>query len=277
MDSNDTPRPWWRPTWYELVPEIVLAVGLGWFLIDEPDAATSALRSTRAVALIVAGGLGWIIGRVLLARFLRWRSVRTGILGIAALGALAVIVLPAYNDTTVVESFPFAPVANVVPTTTPAPTTSPTSAPPVTTAAPGVSGDQPTSPATTIPVTTATPPPIAATTTIPAEPVRLRTGPFIGIDHRAEGTVSIYRTPDGRHVVGLESFDIQPGPNYDVYVVPGADQDRTNGGTRLDDLRGNQGTQYYDVAADVDITTGEWTVLIWCQTFGVPVANATPV
>ena len=37
------------------------------------------------------------------------------------------------------------------------------------------------------------------------------------------------------------------------------------------------GTQFYDVPADVDLAAGPWTVLVWCQTFGVPVANATPV
>jgi hypothetical protein len=107
--------------------------------------------------------------------------------------------------------------------------------------------------------------------------VRLRAASFVGIDHRAAGTVSIYATPDGRHVVGLEDFDIQPGPDYDVYVVPGSDRDDRDGGVRLDDLRGNQGTQYYEVPARVDVGRGEWTVLIWCETFGVPVANATPV
>ena len=98
----------------------------------------------------------------------------------------------------------------------------------------------------------------------------------MGIDHRAAGTVAIYAAPDGRHVVGLEDFDIQPGPDYDVYVVPGSAREDRDGGVRLDDLRGNQGTQYYDVPAGIDVGRGEWTVLIWCQTFGVPVANATP-
>ena len=91
------------------------------------------------------------------------------------------------------------------------------------------------------------------------------------------GPVGNELEPDGRHVLGLESFDIQPGPDYDVYVVPGPDRHDRDGGTRLDDLRGNQGTQYYDVPTDIDVGTGEWTVLIWCQTFAVPVANATPV
>ena len=124
------------------------------------------------------------------------------------------------------------------------------------------------------PSTTAAP---TTTTTVPADPVRLRSGQFMGIDHRASGTVSIYRSPDGRYVVGLEEFDIQPGPDYDVYVVPGANRADQDGGARLDDLRGNRGTQYYEVPADIDVVSGEWTVLIWCQTFGVPVANATPV
>jgi len=48
-------------------------------------------------------------------------------------------------------------------------------------------------------------------------------------------------------------------------------------GTRIDDLRGNAGTQYYDAPAGIDLTAGPWTVLVWCQTFGVPVANATPI
>jgi hypothetical protein len=104
----------------------------------------------------------------------------------------------------------------------------------------------------------------------------VRSSAFRGIDHRARGTVNVYRRVDGRHVIGLEDFDIQPGPDYDVYVVPGDDRTNRDDGTRIDDLRGNAGTQYYDVPAGLDLETGPFTVLIWCQTFGVPVANATP-
>jgi hypothetical protein len=75
--------------------------------------------------------------------------------------------------------------------------------------------------------------------------------------------------------LGLEDIDIQPGPDYDVFVVPGSDRQDKDGGTRLDDLRGNKGTQYYVVPATVAVETGDWTVLVWCQTFDVPVANAT--
>ena len=59
-----------------------------------------------------------------------------------------------------------------------------------------------------------------------------------------------------------------------MFVVPGTDRDDKHGGTRLDDLRGNKGTQYYDVPAGVGLEEGDWTVLVWCQTFDVPVANA---
>jgi hypothetical protein len=139
------------------------------------------------------------------------------------------------------------------------------------------------SPVTTVDTTTVGPAPAAEpspTTTAPsntAGPVRIRVGQFRGIDHRASGTVAVYRQADGRYVIGLEDFDIQPGPDYDLYVVPGTDREQRGSGTRLDDLRGNRGTQFYDVPAHVDLGNGAWSVLVWCQTFGVPVANATPV
>jgi len=59
-------------------------------------------------------------------------------------------------------------------------------------------------------------------------------------------------------------------------VVASANRRDCDRGVRIDDLRGNSGTQFYDVPAGVDLESGPWTVLIWCQTFGVPVANATP-
>jgi hypothetical protein len=234
---------WWRPAWYELLPELVLGAGLALFLMDEPDAATSAFRSSRAVALMAASAVVWLVGRIVIARLVSWRLARTAVFGLAAIGALAVVVVPAYRNETVVEAFPGTPSRPLLEDT-----------------------------AATIATTAVSP-----ITTAHAEPVRLRSGPFTGIDHRASGTVSVYRTPDEQHVVGLEEFAIQPGPDYDVYVVPGSNRADRDGGVRLDDLRGNRGTQYYEVPAGIDVGNGDWTVLIWCQTFGVPVANATPV
>ena len=225
-------RPWWRPRWYELAPEAVLALGLAIFFIDQTDAATSAFKSARAVGLMAVTGIAWVAARAAAARLSVPVLGRLAVFGVAAAVVLAVVVIPAYDDDTVTES---------------------------------LVAVQPALPAD---AAAKAPPPIA--------PSRIRTGSFEGIDHRARGTVSIYQHDDGRYVVGLEDFDVQPGPDYDLYVVPGADRDDLADAVRLDDLRGNRGTQFSDVTAGTDIGDGPWTVLIWCQTFGVPIANATP-
>jgi len=67
---------------------------------------------------------------------------------------------------------------------------------------------------------------------------------------------------------------VEPGPDYRVFVVAGTDRESPGEGVELDGLRGNQGTQYYEVPSDIDPGSG-WTVLVWCRAFGVPVANAT--
>jgi len=239
-----------RLRWWEVLPEVVLGLGLAFFAATEPSAAGSAFRSTRAILLMVVVAVAWLAGRILLVRSTQWPALRLGLFGVAAVAVLAVVVLPSYDDTTVVEALPMAAEAPV--TTTPPPPTEP------------VSG-----PSSTVASTT--------TSTVLPQPVALRSSPIHGIDHRASGTAVVYQQPDASLVVGLEAIDIQPGPDYDVYVVPGADQESVDGGVRLDDLRGNKGTQYYAVPPGTDVAEGPWTVLVWCVTFDVPVAGATPV
>ncbi len=236
----------WGLRWWELLPEAVLAVGLGLFLVTEPDAATSAFESTRALVLMAVVTAVWVVARVALLRWGRWPALRLVVFGIGTAAVLTVVVLPAYDDETVVEALPGAASrADADPPST----------------------DDPSSPSS---------PRGSTIDTAPAGPVALRTGELHGIDHRASGRAVLYRQPDGTHLVGLEEIDVQPGPDYDVYLVPGADREDLDGATRLDDLRGNKGTQYYPVPASADVTAGPWTVLVWCETFDVPIAGATP-
>ena len=296
---------------WEYVPEAVLLLGLTAFFVDQNDAATSAFKSSRALAIMAAVTAGWLGARLLLARLVRVALARAAVFSVAAVVALSVVVFPAYDNDTVIESFPAAAaVPAPAAATSPAPSlpdpdaavpsaapSSPAAAPAemaagpspgpaapstTTTAASAVSPAAPTTTTTT--ATTAPPPaeaaPVAASpperVELPAGPQRLRSAPIRGIDHRASGTAAIYRQPDGRYVVGLEDIDIQPGPDYDLYVVPGENREDTKGGTRLGDLRGNRGTQFYGVPPGVNLEDGPWTVLVWCQTFAVPVAGATP-
>jgi hypothetical protein len=203
------------------------------------------------------------VGRFLLVRYASSPVLRLAVFATAATVVLMVVVLPAYDDTTVVEALP-AGAADPAATLPDAPTT------------PRLAPTDPTNPTSSTTTSSIPPIPAEASTATP-EPVAVRSSAIHGIDHRASGTAVIYRQPDGTLLVGLENIDIQPGPDYDVYVVPGADQEGTDGGTRLDDLRGNKGTQYYPVPIGPDVATGQWTVLVWCQTFDVPVAGATPV
>ena len=224
------------------VPQVILFGGMLVMLVVHPNAVRSGLMSTRAI-LVNAGLLaGWLLlSFVLLPRVLRNDFLRAAALTVLAVAAVIVLVVPTLHDNKVVEAFPMAESVRL-----PAP------------AAPSASPGAPLPPSTTA-----------------AQPVRVSTGELRGIDHDASGTASVYRLPDGSLVVGLEDIDIEPGPDYHVYVAEGADRKDRNDAIYLAALRGNQGTQYYDVPREAGDVGEGWTVLVWCRAFGVPIANAT--
>ena len=224
-----------RRTVLLLVPQVLLFGGMTVMLIVHPNAITSGVQSTRALAINAGLLAGWLLlSLVIVPRVIKNAAWDAVLLSVVAIGAVFVLVVPTLRNEKVVEEFP-------------------------------VAAAEPTTPSTTLP---------GAPPTTTAAPVRISTGALEGIGHDASGTASIYRQPDGHEVVALEGIDIEPGPDYRVIIVRGGDQRSPGDGLELDALRGNQGTQYYEVPADTDPGVG-WTVLIWCRAFGVPVANAT--
>src|SRR2546427_7371862 len=103
-----------RFRWYELAPEAILILGLGLFAVTEFRAATSAFKSVQAIVLMSVVGIAWVVTRFALWRFVSWPLVRMLPFFIGAAIILKVVVLPAYNDKTVIETLPVAAVATTV-------------------------------------------------------------------------------------------------------------------------------------------------------------------
>lgn len=132
--------------------------------------------------------------------------------------------------------------------------------------------DQPTdatqAPATVAP--TEQPPP-------PSEPVLLGAGRFVGLaGHSGTGDAGIFVNPDGSTVLRFENFDIDNGPDLEVYLVPGPDQaSLADGSIHLGPLKGNIGDQNYELPTGSDLVPGSYTALVWCEAFSVEFVGAT--
>lgn len=126
-------------------------------------------------------------------------------------------------------------------------------------------------PATTLPVETTEPG--STTSTAPPAPRLVSTGGFIGIDHTAVGTASIFEQ-DGRYVLRFEDdTDIQNGPDLYVWMVGGTDWDNPTEILDLGKLKGNVGGQNYLLGDEYDPEIHR-NVLVWCLRFDVPFAAA---
>jgi hypothetical protein len=113
----------------------------------------------------------------------------------------------------------------------------------------------------------------------PSEPVLLAAGQFIGLaGHSGTGDAGIFQNPDGSLVLRFENFDIQNGPDLEVYLVPGADQTSLpDGSVHLGALKGNIGNQTYELPPGTELAPGAYTALVWCEAFSVEFVGATVV
>ncbi len=198
----------------------------------------------------------------------RWPLIGIG-LAVAVVGFLLFRPDKLFVDDVVDESLADAFGAPAVEAAAPVTTQAP--APPATTA-PSDGGDATNPPETAAPTETA-PPTTAAPE--PTGPIAIGSGAFFGIDHRAEGTATVYEQ-DGRFVLRFEDdTDIQNGPDLFVWVLATDDYDGGDPGEYIDlgKLKGNVGGQNYELPPEYDPELHQF-VLIWCERFSTPFAAA---
>jgi hypothetical protein len=113
-----------------------------------------------------------------------------------------------------------------------------------------------------------------STATQPAA-VALKEGNFQSADsfHQGSGRATIYRAPDGSHLLRLEDFNVINGPDLHVILTPHPNpQSRsevvTPGYADLGPLKGNIGNQNYAIPDNVDIAA-MGSVVIYCKPFHV--------
>ena len=125
---------------------------------------------------------------------------------------------------------------------------------------------------------------VAETTTTaapqPAGPVLLYQGVFVDGDsfHTGSGDVKVYRLEDGSLLLRLEDIEVRNGPDLNVIVTPsptvaGRDDVRVEGHLDLGDLKGNIGSQNYELPAEFT-PPDEFSVVVFCVPFQVVFASA---
>ncbi len=137
-----------------------------------------------------------------------------------------------------------------------------------------IAADQSTS---TVPGVTTTSPTQTPSTTEPpgSEPVVVSQGEFLGVDHSAVGTATVYEQ-DGKQILRFEDdTDIQNGPDLYVWLL---ESDDYEGGTPeayidLGKIKGNIGGQNYELPPEYNPAIHK-TVLVWCLRFSTPFAAA---
>ena len=110
----------------------------------------------------------------------------------------------------------------------------------------------------------------------------LVTGEIVGADsfHQGSGTATIYVLDDGSRVLRLVDLEVTNVPDLHVLISPapnpeGRDDVTAAGYIDLGSLKGNRGSQNYDVPADYELPDTPFSVVIYFQPFHVLFASAS--
>ena len=106
----------------------------------------------------------------------------------------------------------------------------------------------------------------------------LAQGQFHKADKAGKGTATIYRLANGKRVLRLTDFSVENGPDLHVRLIAADDARDTASVAKTDHvelgkLKGNKGSQNYDVPENVDLSKYK-VVSIWCNRFSVNFAAA---
>jgi hypothetical protein len=106
----------------------------------------------------------------------------------------------------------------------------------------------------------------------------LAKGEFHKADKAGSGTATLYQLADGKRVLRLTDFAVDNGPDLHVRLIAADDAKDTASVAKTDHvelgkLKGNKGSQNYDVPENVDLSKYK-AVSIWCNRFSVNFAAA---
>jgi len=258
----------------EMIVGAVIAVVMLALVVIEPEILEAPFENVRTIVFTFGGTVLAAIVFVAMLRLQVPAVLRVVVLVVPFVIVNWWLISPYFVDEVVDEGFS-ASISEQLATTTEPP------AAPATTAAPEVDESTTSSPpqvteapqtTTTITEETTAPPPPP-----PSAPVLLGAGQFVGLaGHSGTGDAGIFENPDGTLVLRFENFDIQNGPDLEVYLVPGSDQvSLPEGSIHLGPLKGNVGDQNYELPAGTELAPGAYTALVWCEAFSVEFVGAT--
>ena len=274
-----------RITRFEIIVGALIAAIMLVLVLIEPDILEAPFENSRTLLFTVGGTALAAVTFVAMLWFRVPPVVRVVVLVVPFAAVNWWLISPYFIDDVVDEDFSTsiseqlatadeAPGASATPDTEEGSTES-TTVPEPEASTPADSVDEDPAATTSEPVAEEEPPPPPP----PSEPVLLGAGQFVGLaGHSGTGDAGIFQNPDGSLVLRFENFDIENGPDLEVYFVPGADQTSlADGSIHLGALKGNIGDQNYDLPPDTDLAAGAYTALVWCEAFSVEFVGATLV